>query len=163
MADNKWEQPASPPPPLFLGQKEKDLVKQVNDELAERVIGQQVLYYPIDLNTTDFHPIYGEAVTKNFLPPVRVYALVEWNEDRTRFSTGIGLDIQEQITVHFHRRRLEEDQDLYVRTGDFVQYGEVLYEIVGTSEPRQLFGQIENPIEISAKCFKARKGIFDGT
>ena len=36
-------------------------------------------------------------------------------------------------------------------------YGDVLYEIVGTSEPRQLFGQIENPIEISAKCFKARK------
>ena len=163
MADNKWEQPASPPPPLFLGQKEKDLVKQVNDELAERVIGQQVLYYPIDLNTTDFHPIYGEAITKNFLPPIRVYALVEWNEDRTRFSTGVGIDVQEEITVNFHRRRLEEDQDLYVRTGDFLLYGEVFYEIVGTSEPRQLFGQIENPIEVIAKCFKARKGIFDGT
>ena len=54
MADNKWEQPASPPPPLFLGQKEKDLVKQVNDELAERVIGQQVLYYPIDLKQRTF-------------------------------------------------------------------------------------------------------------
>ncbi len=89
--------------------------------------------------------------------------LVEWNEDRTRCATGIGLDIQEQITLHVHRRRLEEDQDLYVRAGDFLQYGEVVHEIVGTSEPRQLFGQIENPIEISAKCFKARKGIFDGT
>ena len=163
MADNKWEQPASPPPPLFLGQKEKDLVKQVNDELAERVIGQQVLYYPIDLNTTDFHPIYGEAIVKNFLPPIRVYALVTWNQDQSRFSTGVGIDVEEQITVNFHRRRLEEDQDLYVRVGDFVLYGDAYYEIVKTAEPRQMFGQVENPIEVVATCFKARKGIFDGT
>ena len=38
MADNKWKQPGNPPPPLFTGKKERDLVKQVNDELAERVI-----------------------------------------------------------------------------------------------------------------------------
>mgnify|MGYP001327747689 CR=1 FL=1 len=31
---------------LFLGKKERDLVKQVNDELIEKVIGQQILYYP---------------------------------------------------------------------------------------------------------------------
>ena len=48
MSDNEWSRPASPPPPLFLGKKERDLVKQVNDELVEKVIGQQILYYPID-------------------------------------------------------------------------------------------------------------------
>ena len=31
--DKKWSQPAAPPPPLFAGQKERDLVKQENDEL----------------------------------------------------------------------------------------------------------------------------------
>ncbi len=41
---NKWSQPAQPPPPLFLGEKERDLVKQVNDDLIERVIGQSVAY-----------------------------------------------------------------------------------------------------------------------
>lgn len=163
MSSNKWSQPEAPPPPLFLGKKEKDLVKQVNDELIERVIGQQVAYYPIDLETTQYHPIYGEAIVKNYLPPVRVYAMVEWNQYQTKFTTGIGLDIQEEITVHFHRRRLEEDQDLYVRVGDFVKYGDDFYEIVSTSEPRQMFGQVENPVEVSAKCFKARQGIFDGT
>ena len=40
-------QPSAPPPPLFLGKKERDLVKQVNDELIERVVGQTVLYYPV--------------------------------------------------------------------------------------------------------------------
>ena len=57
MPDNKWEQPSNPPPPLFLGKKERDLVKQVNDELIEAVIGQQVLYFPIDLDHTNFHSL----------------------------------------------------------------------------------------------------------
>ena len=44
MPSDKWNQPEQAPPPLFLGKKERDLVKQVNDELIERVIGQQVVY-----------------------------------------------------------------------------------------------------------------------
>ena len=66
--EKKWKQPLQPPPPLFLGKKERDLVKQVNDELIERVIGQQVLYYPIDLDRSNYHPLYGEAINKSFLP-----------------------------------------------------------------------------------------------
>ena len=56
-SNNKWKQPDSPPPPLFIGKKERDLIKQVNDELIERVVGQAVLYYPIDVETTNFHPL----------------------------------------------------------------------------------------------------------
>ena len=65
---NKWTQPDAPPPPMFFGEKERNLVKQVNDELAERVIGQTVLYYPIDEKSTNFHPLYGESINKTFLP-----------------------------------------------------------------------------------------------
>ena len=36
-----------PPPPLVCRVKKNEtLVKQVNDELIERVIGQQIVYYP---------------------------------------------------------------------------------------------------------------------
>lgn len=160
---NEWEQPASPPPPLFLGKKERDLVKQVNDELIERVIGQTIAYYPIDIERTNFHDLYGEALTKTFLPPVRVNALIEFDGITTKYSSNIGLDKDSSITIHFHKRRLTEDQDLYVREGDFVLYGDILYEIVTLSEPRQLFGQIDHKLEISAKCIKAREGLFDGS
>ena len=81
--DNKWSKPDAPPPPLFLGKKERDLVKQVNDELIEKVIGQQVLYYPIDLRATKFHELYGEAIKKTYLPPIRIYALVEFTDYST--------------------------------------------------------------------------------
>lgn len=162
----KWIQPESPPSPLFLGQKEKDLVKQVNDELIERVIGQLVLYYPVDYQTTNFHPIYGEAMVKNFLPPIRIYALVEWSSYATKAQESFGLDKMSEITVHFHRRRLIEDQNLYVREGDYLRYDGLFFEITTLSEPKQIFGQVEddrNSTEILAKCIRVRKGIFDAT
>ena len=162
MSDNKWSQPANPPPPLFLGEKERDLVKQVNDELIERVIGQQVLYYPISLEHTNFHSLYGEAIEKTFLPPVRIYALVDWEGQETS-NTSAGIDKRSSITVHFHKRRLTEDQDLFVREGDFVLYGSFYYEIVTLNETKEIFGQVEHKMEISAKCIRARKGLFDGS
>ena len=88
---DKWKQPTTPPPPLFLGEKERDLVKQVNDELIERVIGQVVAYYPIDLEHTNFHPLYNEAIVKSFLPPVRVYALIDYAGEETK-TDKYGVD-----------------------------------------------------------------------
>lgn len=163
MSDNEWSRPASPPPPLFLGKKERDLVKQVNDELVEKVIGQQILYYPIDLETTNFHELYGEAIEKTFLPPVRVYALVKFDQDNTSYLDSVGVDNMSEITVHFHKRRLTEDQDLFVREGDFVLYGDLYYEIMALSSARRLFGQVNQTFEISATCKRARKGLFDAT
>ena len=160
MADQKWTQPTAPPPPLFTGEKERDLVKQVNDELIERVIGQQITYYPISVEHTNFHPLYGEAIKKTFLPPVRVYALVEWEGSDTTTS-NLGIDRKGAITIHFHKRRLVEDQDLYVREGDFVAYGSNYYEIVMLGEPREIFGQTEHKMEVVAKCIKAREGLFN--
>jgi len=161
MDKKKWKRPKSPPPPLFAGKKERDLVKQVNDELIERVIGQQVIYYPIDLETTNFHSLYGEAIEKTFLPPIRVHALIDFEGLETTTET-YGLDKNVNITVHFHKRRLTEDQNLFVREGDFVLYGNTYYEIVTLSEPREIFGQADKRIEVSAKCIRAREGLFDG-
>ena len=162
MSDNKWSQPDAPPPPLFTGKKERDLVKQVNDELIERVVGQHVLYYPISLEYTNFHSLYGEAIKKTFLPPIRVYALVEWNGHETS-TTNFGVDRRSSLTVHFHKRRLTEDQDLFVREGDFLLYGSFHYEIVTLNEPRQIFGQVDHKMQITATCIRARKGLFDAS
>ena len=157
--DNKWSRPTNPPPPLFLGKSERDLVKQVNDELIERVIGQQILYLPVSRERTNFHPLYGEAIHKSFLGPVRVHALVEFEGIQTTTS-HYGLDKDYKIVVNFHKRRLAEDQDLYVREGDYVRYGNSFYEIVSLNEGRQLFGQVDHLFQIQATCIKTRKGVM---
>ena len=158
--DNKWSQPDSPPPPLFTGKKEKDFVKQVTDEIIERVVGQTIVYYPISLEHTNFHDVYCEAVDKNFLNPVRVYAMVKYESQNTT-TTPLGVDRIEKISVMFHKRRLTEDQDLFVREGDFIQYGNHLYEILSLTEPKWLFGQVDSKFEIAASCVRARESLFN--
>jgi hypothetical protein len=158
MADNKWTKPKNPPPPLFLGEKERDLVKQVNDELLERVIGQAITYLPISQEFTNYHPLYGEAIQKSFLPPIRVYALIEFDGIGT-VTENYGLDKSYSITVNFHNRRLHADQDLEVREGDYVQYGSSFFEIVTLLEERQLFGQVDHLFQTIAKCIRTRKGL----
>jgi len=156
----KWTQPEQPPPPMFLGKKERDLTKQVNDELIERVIGQTIIYFPLNVKNSDFHALYGEAINKQFLRPILIKALVKIDEDQT--STEVyGLDKTSKLTINFHKRRLTEDQDLYVREGDIVFYGTTFYEIVKLSQPRALFGQVEHRVEITAICVRVREGFFN--
>ena len=50
---------------------------------------------------------------------------------------------------------------MYVREGDYVQYGDAFYEIVTLTEERQLFGQIDHLFQIVAKCIRTRKGLID--
>ena len=163
---NKWTQPAQPPPPLFVGQAERNFVKQINDEVIEKIVGQQVLYFPIDMALTNYN-IYGEAINKTFLPPVRVYCLVEFNgSDRTQ--TQFGFDNRYNITAHFHKRRLVQDQNLFARLGDFVQYDQIYFEIVDIFEPRYLFGQESgfadgNSFEVTTVCKEARRGLFNAS
>ena len=90
-----------------------------------------------------------------------MYALVTWQGYATE-TTNFGINRRPSIVVNFHKRRLTEDQDLYVREGDFVLYGETYYEITQLNEPRAIFGQIEHKMEIEATCIKARKGVFNG-
>ena len=161
MSDDKWSKLDAPPPPMFLGEKEKNLVKQVNDEIIERVAGQQILYFPIDIEHTDFHPLYGEAIEKTFLPPVRVFARVEYQGVETNVVDNLGLDKKTALKVMFHKRRLTEDQNLFVREGDFVRYGSIFYEIVKLNEPKHLFGQADTQFEITADCIRARDGVFN--
>ncbi len=168
MTSNKWTQPQQPPPPLFVGKAERNFVKQINDEVIEKIVGEQVVYFPIDNKTTNYHPLYGEAIHKTFLPPVRVYALVEY-AGSVRTQAEFGFDSVRTLTVHFHKRRLLEDQDLMVRLGDFLQYDNMYFEITDLSEPRYLFGQDsaftpdQTRVEIAATCRQARKGLFNPT
>jgi hypothetical protein len=127
--DDQWSRPKNPPPPLFLGKKERDLVKQVN------------------------------------LSPIRVYVLVDWDESASTVSyvEGLHVDFSSQIVVHFHKRRLSEDQILYTRVGDFIYYGDQYYEITTLKEPRPLFGQVDQSFEITAICTRARGSYFNAS
>ena len=93
--------------------------------------------------------------------PIRVFALVEYQGVETSDMENIALDKATKIKVNFHKRRLTEDQNLFVREGDFVRFGEIFYEIVKLIEPKILFGQPESRFEVGAECIRARDGLFN--
>lgn len=165
MADDskKWSRPARTPGPQFLNQKERDFVKQINDETIERVVGQNILYYAIDHENTRFDDLYGEAIVKSYLPPIECKVLVEWLGTETIFEDSLGADKNIGITVRFQRRRINEDLNLFVREGDMVLYGGAYYEIQKLSYPKELFGHQDERFEIEAKCYRTRQGEFDAT
>lgn len=157
---NQFNQPQSPPPPLFINSPERDFNKQVVSEVAERVINNPILYYPIDLDATEYHPLYGEAINKSFLPPIKVNAFVDFRSLSTKVDK-YGLEKEITIKVHFHSRRLTEDQDLFVREGDFILHTGILFEIVKLEEQSSPYGQHENIVDITANCVRSRKGLFN--
>lgn len=157
-----WDKPTSPPPPLFAGDKEKKFVRQTTNQLLEQIIGQEIVYYPIDLNNTNFHTLYKEAIQKVFCSPIHVYVLVEYSGQQTE-TNSYGIDKKESpIVVHFHHKRLTDDVNLYVREGDYIFYNNSYYEIVDLNEPRLMFGQSNYQVEVSATCIRAREEIFNG-
>jgi len=155
--ENKWERLPAAPSSVFTNAKEKNLTKQIVSEIVERVIGQQIIYYAVDTDKSNFHPIYDEAVDKVFLPGIQVYCLVQKDESEIE-QTGFGVDRRRMITIHFHQKRISEDQNLYVRMGDYLQWNDEIYEIVKTGMPKYLFGDQDYEFEIVATCRKARQG-----
>jgi hypothetical protein len=158
----KWEIPESREinSPMFAGEKERDFQKQVNDELIEKVMNQLVIYYAIDYDATEYHPVYGEAINKTFFPPVKVMCVVEWMGEETTTDV-FNVDKRPKIKIYFPHRRVTVDRELVVREGDFVKYGRDFYEIVKLNEDQELYGTFKYKVEIVAECVKAREDLFD--
>jgi hypothetical protein len=151
----KWTRPTYAPAPLFANKPERDFQKQLVDEITEFVLPGKVLYYAVDRERTNFHPLYGEAIEKFYLSPVLVPVFVDY-EDNTTVTNKYGKDRKSKITVHFHKRRIEEDKNLYVREGDIVYYNNEYHEIKKLSEPEPMWDQIEHQVGITAICEKTR-------
>lgn len=161
MADNSWTRASMPPSPMFTNKKEKDFVSQINLELTERIIGQQILYFPLSINTSNYHSLYGECLEKNYLPPVRVYCHVYWEGNET-ITDKFGINNIQKMTIHFFKKRICDDQDLFVHEGDVVNYGDNYFEIITLNEPQELWGQNQNKVEIVAVCRKVVDDFFLG-
>lgn len=156
---NKWTRLQNPPPPLFTGKREQDFQKQIVMELTERVIGTQIAYYPLDIEHSNYHKLYGECQEKIYLPPIQIYCLIDQKDFET-VTDQYGVDRIQNVTFHLHSRRLTEDKDLQVQEGDIIQYNDQFYEIFEINDAQLVYGQINYKAEIAVKARKVREGFF---
>jgi hypothetical protein len=142
----------------FVTSREVAFINSINRELVQHVVGQEIYYYAISKPETRVHRLYNEAIVKTWSPPVKINALVRWEDNPTK-ATLLGLDSSPGCEVFFHTQELEE-RNVVPTEGDFVEFGEVYFEITSFMQPEIVFGQINNKIMTQCKCVPSRQGQF---
>jgi hypothetical protein len=144
---------------LFVGNKEITFFNSINKELIQRVIGQKVLYYSVSEEHTNSHRIYDEAIRKTTFQPVEINALVLYNDPEQTVGK-LSIDTIYNIEVYFHYHELDE-RNIVPREGDFVKFGDIIYEIQKLTKPQIVYGQMENLVMIKSTCQVSRKSQFE--
>lgn len=142
----------------FITEQEINFINTINRELIQHVVAQEVIYYAIAVKQTQVDDLYNEAIKKTWNPPVRVNARVFWDNPTVR-SISAGQDSQYSLEVYFHTKELVE-RNLVPREGDFIEYGQVFFEITSVTQPQIVFGEINNRIMTKCVCVPAREGQF---
>lgn len=142
----------------FITQREVDFVNAIAHELIQNVVGQEIKYYGISIPETQVNDLYSEAIQKTWNPPVSVNALVQWDNQNT-VSSNMGQDAQYSLEVYFHALELTE-RNVLPREGDFVEFGQVFFEITSVTQPQLVFGQVNNKVMTKCVCVPSREGQF---
>ena len=143
---------------LFATATELAFIDRVNGELLQNVSGQLVNYYAFSKQESEVNDLYGESIRKVWSPPVAIYARVRYNNETVK-STRQGQDSQYSLEVYFHTAELI-DRNVLPKEGDFVEYGQLFFEITSVTQPQQVFGQIQDRIMTKCVCVPSREGQF---
>lgn len=144
----------------FITNLEIDFVNAINKELIQGVVGQEIKYYALIIERSQIHRLYSESIEKTWSSPVMINALVLW-ENPNVTSNVFGQDSQYRAEVYFHKQELH-DRNVVPKEGDFVEFGQVYFEITGVTEPQLMYGQINNRVMTKCTCVPARQGQFQG-
>jgi len=102
--------------------------------------------------------LYNEAVTKVVYSPILINAYVLYNPPE-EFSNNFGMDMVYSIEVYIHVHEADE-RNVRVREGDFVKFGDIIYEIKKVTEPQITFGQINEKVMYKLECVVSRESNF---
>jgi hypothetical protein len=144
---------------LFIGQREQNLISDITKELFRDVVGQKVYYYAISETKTRNHEIYNESPDKVWDAPIELPALVG-SPERTVKTDIFGPEHLAKFEIFLHYRDLV-DIGVNVTIGDFVRWGDTMYEIANIANLRNIYGHAEQTDGLKLECVQARKGQID--
>lgn len=142
----------------FATSRELNLIKSWNKELIQGTVQQYIIYYAISSDESVIDDVYEEAVLKEYTQPVRVGARVQFEQSPTHMG-GSVLDSDYQLTAWCQKDELNE-RNLNPREGDFIEYGQIVFEISSVAYDQPVYGQINDKIEVKLTCVPSREGQF---
>lgn len=140
----------------FITCKELSYISEINKELIQNFVGQEIIYYAISEEHTVSHSLYHESINKVWFSPIRINARVSYDNPGVD-STNFTLDSKYSLTVMFHTDELTE-RNIKPREGDFVEFGQIVFEITSVTQPQLIFGQVQKKIMTKCTCVPSRQG-----
>lgn len=120
---------------LFGSKRDFNLLVHINRELLKDIIEQEIGYYKLSIEDTEAN-LYGEALQKTYLDPVKLNCLIT-RGDQVISVDEFGPDLDREVSFAFLRDDLV-DANTVPEVGDVVLWHEDYYE-VGTVRENQLF------------------------
>lgn len=120
---------------LFGSKSDLSLFTKINRELLKEVIEQEILYYKISLQNT-IGNIYGEALEKTYLVPMKLNCLIT-RGDQVVTVDDFGPDLNRDASFAFLRQDLVDTQ-VVPEVGDVIEWHNDYY-LVDTVRENQLF------------------------
>ena len=125
----------------------------------QKIVGQKIIYYAVSEEHTNSHRLYDEAIKKTVFRPVEINALVLYNEP-VQSATQFSIDTIYSLEVYFYTQELQE-RNVIPREGDFIKFGNIVYELEKLSRSQITYGQAENEVMLKANCRVSRKSQFE--
>lgn len=123
---------------LYLRDRDASFVRRVNREFISKIVGQEVGYYKIDLESTVVD-IYGDTKKKFYYNPILVSCLIG-RQAQTASEMPYGTDNNQPIDFRFLRDDLVDIQ-LVPEKGDIVMWEESYYEVDNVIDNELLSGK----------------------
>ena len=117
--------------PLFTGQRDISLFRQLNQELINKIIRTEILFYKLIMDESDTN-VYGEGINKTYYAGVKIPCIIT-REDQEYAEESFGIDLQQRATFAFLRHEFldlpSHAQDFVPEVGDLIEWDKAYFEI----------------------------------
>lgn len=142
----------------FVTSKEIAFIDSINRELIQHFVQQEIIYYAISVEESEVHDVYDESIKKVWHQPVKLNARVRFDNPSSKSTAG-GLDSSYTCEAYCHTAELNE-RNLKPREGDFIEFGQIIFELTSVTMPQLAFGQANNKIMTKLMGVSSREGQF---
>lgn len=123
---------------IFGSVRDVGTLLHIGRELVSDVVEQEILYYKIDLESTQ-DSLYGEATEKFYWTPIKLNCLIRRGEQDWNMQE-YGVDVNRSTEFAFFKEDIR-DINFIMEPGDIIEWSKDYFEVDGIKENQMFLGK----------------------